>query len=160
MRRLVIGVKLWRKYIIMPTHYYAASGVKRVRYFSVTCKDSWPPCTVFARLNTRKKPERELGTITTKEDLLTGRDFQLQDGSLLRVRLHGARIHLMRNGQPLPQIPIPTPMLVERRILNRTNSAAAAVALAGILSVIGYPLFVLFLDGTGSDVSSRVPQLV
>ena len=43
-----------------------------------------------------------IGTIPSKEALAAGREFRLDDGSLLRVRGAYSELHVSRNNQPLP----------------------------------------------------------
>ena len=49
---------------------------------------------------------QEIGTVSSKQELLKGAELKLPDGSTLKVRLTqsllGSELHIYRNGQPIP----------------------------------------------------------
>jgi hypothetical protein len=91
----------------MPTRKYALTkgGPLRLEILTKgTWKDSWKDVSVRLDGN-------EIGTIATKKLLKEGREFYLEDGSILKLRLvtrlfhlyDASEIQVTLNGEPLPE---------------------------------------------------------
>ena len=80
----------------MPVQEFAlnAAGTKRVQFFQ---DDEGRNLTILL-------DRAILGSISSKEELITGREFLLADGSILRVLLMNDQVRMTKDGQALPPL--------------------------------------------------------
>jgi len=98
-----------------------------------------------------------LGTITGEEARLTGREFALPDGSMLRVQSVENQIQVLRNGQALLAVPAAQQKLVlPPKTLGRFRGAYGAVFLIGIFNLVGSIVIMISQD---QALAQQVPPL-
>ena len=80
----------------MPIQEFAlnAAGTKRVQFFQ---DDEERNSTILL-------DRVILGSISSKDELIAGREFPLTDGSILRVQLVNDQVRMMKDGQALPPL--------------------------------------------------------
>lgn len=107
---------------------------------------AWEPDWVNLKLRFQ---EQEIGTFTTRQELAEGRQFVMQDGHLLSVRLKGGlqpELELLRDGLLLQSNDSPAhyksntiaQLALLLGILNITAGTAAAITKSDILLSIGF----------------------
>jgi hypothetical protein len=83
----------------MPAQTYILDAESNPKRLEILNKAFWRGASVWL-------DGQEIGTAPDKQALLRGAEFQLPDGSTLKVRLiqslMGSELHILRNGQPIP----------------------------------------------------------